>query len=108
MTHDNSMYSLAELCSEVAAWHQDRNLVHGSTNQAQVVKLLEEAGELARAVARGEDVADAIGDMLVVLINIAERSELTLHECLHAAYTEIAPRRGRMVDGVFIKEQDND
>lgn len=87
-------------------WHHQRNLVEGSTDQAQFVKLMEEAGELAASISRGKDVRDDIGDMIVVLINIAERNSLTLEDCLKVAWDDIKDRKGRMVDGVFIKEAD--
>jgi len=102
----HSYRSLAELVAAVAMWHHDRNLIEGSDDKTQVVKLVEEFGELARAVAKGRPIEDHIGDMLVVMINITERNDVSLLECLKVAYTEIANRKGRMVDGVFIKEQD--
>lgn len=88
----------------IKAWHHDRNLVHGSTDQAQFVKLVEEVGELAGNIARGKCVKDDIGDIIVVLINIAERNNLTVSECVEQAYNDIKDRNGRMVDGVFVKE----
>ena len=44
--------------------------------------------------------------MMVVLINIAERNKLTLTECLQVAYNDIKHRKGKMIDGVFVKEAD--
>ena len=87
-------------------WHHERNLIHGSTDQAQFVKLMEEVGELARSIAKGKSVEDDIGDILVVLINIAERNKTSLMECLEVAYGEIKHRKGKMIDGVFVKEAD--
>ena len=94
------------LFESIAQWHHDRNLVAGSTDQAQFTKLIEEAGELAGNIARGRDVTDDIGDMIVVLINIAERNNLTLKECMQQAWQDIRHRKGKMVDGVFVKEAD--
>lgn len=91
---------------EIAQWHKDRNLIDGSTDQAQFVKLIEESGELAGSIARGRDIRDDVGDMCVVLINIATRNGYTLEECMLVAYNDIKDRRGKMVDGVFIKEAD--
>ena len=51
--------------------------------------------------------SDDIGDMIVVLINIAERHNLTLKECLEKAWDDIKDRKGKMVDGIFIKEGDS-
>ena len=90
----------------VRNWHYGRNLIEGSTDQAQYVKLMEEAGELAKSISKGRDLRDDIGDMLVVLINIAERNGLTLEECLSIAYEDIKDRKGKMIDGVFVKDAD--
>ena len=98
--------NLDKLVSRVELWHIERNLIDGSTDQAQFVKLIEEAGELAGNIARGKDVRDDIGDMLVVLINIALRNKYDLYECLEVAWDDIKDRKGKMVDGVFIKETD--
>ena len=92
------------ITNKIAQWHHDRNLIDGSTDQAQFLKLIEETGELAGNLARGKDIRDDIGDIIVVLINIAERNNLTIEECLEVAYDDIKDRKGTMVDGVFIKE----
>lgn len=96
----------------VITWHKQRNLIEGSTDQAQLAKLTEEVGELARALRKEKpfanyQTADAIGDILVVLINIAERNNLDLRICLHRAYNEIKDRKGKLVFGIFEKEEDN-
>lgn len=90
----------------VTEWHCDRNLIEGATDKEQTLKLIQEVGELSDSVCKGKPVIDDIGDCLVVLINIAKRNNLTLKECLAHAYKEIMFRKGRMVDGVFVKEDD--
>lgn len=92
------------ITNKIAQWHHDRNLIDGSTDQAQFLKLIEETGELAGNLARGKDIRDDIGDIIVVLINIAERNNLTIEECLEVAYDDIKDRKGTMIDGVFIKD----
>ena len=92
------------ITNKIARWHHDRNLIDGSTDQAQFLKLIEETGELAGNLARGKDIRDDIGDIIVVLINIATRNNLTIEECLEVAYDDIKDRKGTMIDGVFIKE----
>jgi len=92
--------------SYIAEWHYDRNLIHGSTDKDQYMKLIQEAGELSDNICKGKDIADDIGDMMVVLINIAERNNLTIVECLAKAWDDIKDRKGEMRDGVFIKEED--
>ena len=92
------------LIEKVIQWHRDRNLIDGSDDKSQVLKLLQELGELSDSVCNDEDIHDDIGDMLVVMINICERNNVTLDDCLTTAYRDIEHRTGRMVDGVFVKE----
>lgn len=96
----------ADLIMLIAQWHCDRNLIDGSTDKDQYLKLIQEAGELSDNICKGNDIADDIGDMLVVLINIAERNGLSLQHCLEVAYDDIKHRKGKMVDGIFVKEAD--
>ena len=63
-------------------------------------------GELSDNICKGNDIADDIGDMIVVLINIAERNNLTIEQCLAQAWNDIKDRKGKMVDGIFVKEED--
>lgn len=90
----------------VKHWHHARNLIAGATDKDQLAKLIQEMGELSDNICKGKDIKDDIGDMLVVLINIAERNNISLTECLEVAYNDIKDRKGRMVDGVFVKEGD--
>lgn len=97
---------MSDIEQKITGWIVDRNLHTGSTQSAQMVKLMEEVGELAHAVARGKSTEDAIGDCAVVLSVLALQSGRTLTDCMTAAYEEIKDRKGKMVDGVFIKEED--
>ena len=94
------------LIENITKWHHDRNLIEGSTDKDQYCKLIQEAGELSDSICKGKSVADDIGDMIVVLINIAERNKLSIAECLFRAWNDIKDRKGQMVDGVFVKEAD--
>ena len=90
----------------IGQWHRDRNLIDGSSDKDQYMKLIQEAGELSDSLCKGKDIKDDIGDMMVVLINIMVRNNLTMNECLSVAYNDIKDRKGKMVDGVFVKEGD--
>ena len=90
----------------VTQWHHERDLIDGASDQTQFVKLMEEVGELAGNISRGKCIKDDIGDIMVVLINIAERNNLTMYDCLEHAYNDIKDRKGRMIDGCFVKEAD--
>lgn len=98
--------TLLSLINDVTIWHYNRNLIKGSSDKDQFHKLIQECAELSDNICKGRDIRDDIGDILVVLINIAERNGLTLQECLQVAYDDIKHRKGRMVDGVFVKEAD--
>lgn len=91
----------------VVQWAKDHNLLNGSTRKDQMVKLVEEIGELAAGIAKGKEdlVKDSIGDALVVLTILAEQSGTSIEECLNLAWNEIKDRKGKMVDGIFIKEE---
>ena len=93
----------------IRQWAQDRNLIEGSDMKSQFVKLIEEAGELANSIAKRNDIefADAIGDMVVVLTIMAAQNGMMIEDCIDAAWQQIRDRKGKMVDGIFIKEADN-
>tara|TARA_R100000951_G_scaffold71878_2_gene60583 strand:+ start:763 stop:1074 length:312 start_codon:yes stop_codon:yes gene_type:complete len=94
------------LVDKIRQWHNDRNLIEGSTDKDQCLKLIQEVGELSDSICKGEDIRDDIGDIMVVLINILERNDIALELCLYIAYEEIKDRKGTMIDGVFVKESD--
>lgn len=98
--------SLIENVDNIRKWHHDRNLIEGSDDKSQFAKLIQEAGELSDNICKGKDIKDDIGDMIVVLVNIAERNDLSITECVRTAWDDIKDRRGKMVDGVFVKEGD--
>lgn len=93
---------------DIRNWAQQRNLIAGSDTKSQMLKLAEEMGELAAAIARGKDdeADDAIGDMVVVLTILAAQGDVLIEDCIEKAWQEIKDRKGRMVDGVFRKEGD--
>lgn len=108
MANTTETIQLVELVEKTKQWHHDRNLIDGADDKTQFAKLIQEAGELSDNICKGKDVRDDIGDMMVVLINIAERNNISLTECLEVAYNDIKDRKGRMVDGVFVKQADFD
>jgi NTP pyrophosphatase (non-canonical NTP hydrolase) len=93
---------------DIRAWAHDRNLIDGSTPDRQFLKLSEEVGELAAGLAKGNRLAviDGIGDAIVVLTILASQVGMLIEDCIDAAWDEIKDRKGRMQDGVFIKDGD--
>ena len=90
----------------IRQWAQDRNLIEGSDLKSQFVKLIEEAGELANAIGKKNDIefADAIGDMFVVLTILAAQNRMHIEDCIDGAWQEIKDRKGKMLDGIFVKD----
>ena len=95
-----------QLIDRIIQWGEDRNLIKGSTPERQVKKTQEELDELKEAIGEenGEAIIDGIGDVAVTLILIAAQFGFRFEDCIAAAYEEIKDRRGRMVDGLFVKE----
>jgi NTP pyrophosphatase (non-canonical NTP hydrolase) len=94
------------LLNSIAEWHHDRNLIEGSTDKDQFAKLIQECGELSDNMCKGNDMKDDLGDIMVVLINIMERNGYSMEECLEVAYEDIKDRKGKMIEGIFVKEGD--
>jgi len=101
---DNPNPSIYDLIRD---WAEERGIYANGDEKTQYVKLMEEAGELAQALLKqdAEETRDAIGDMVVVLTNLAHLCGMSIENCVATAYAEIAERRGKMVNGTFVKEQ---
>lgn len=97
---------MEELEIKIKDWHYARNLIDGSTDLVQFGKLLEEVDELYFSLKAKTSPIDDIGDIIVVLINLAVRNNLTLEECMEHAYNDIKDRKGMMISGTFVKEKD--
>lgn len=106
MTSPELAAAVANLFPAIRRWASDRNLILGATSHAQMLKMTEEVGELAAGIARGNAalIKDSIGDCVVVLTILAAQNNLTIEECTASAYNEIKDRKGRMVNGVFVKD----
>lgn len=98
--------NFTELIQAVIEWGNNRDLIHRQNASRQMLKVTEEIGELAAAISRNkhEDTVDAIGDSFVTLIILSAQLGLDPADCLKQAYSEIAGRKGKTVDGVFVKD----
>lgn len=103
----NEYLTLEELLKNVEAWSVNKGL-HQAESSKQYLKVSEEVGEVAAALARNDMDAlkDGIGDAVVTLIILAQQNGTDLRECLNLAYHEIEGRKGRIIHGVFVKESD--
>ena len=112
---------MRELINNVIQWASDRNILEGSTALKQLDKTSEEFNELQRAAGAHEyvmsvdgypdldvlkELEDAYGDVLVTLIIASQMHGISLEDALATAWNTIKDRKGRLVNGKFVKEED--
>ncbi len=87
-------------------WAEERGLYANGDPKTQALKLVEEVGETCRAILKEdyEEVVDGIGDCVVVLTNLAELMDISIEDCIAAAYDEIKDRTGQMENGTYKKD----
>lgn len=109
LTVEYDMKNIENLKTLIQNWATNRNL-HTADSAKQALKLGEEYGELCEGLAKGKTdlIKDALGDMFVVMVILAMQEDLDVTECIEMAYNEIKDRKGKMIDGVFVKEADID
>ena len=92
----------------IREWAASRGLYSKGNSHTQYVKLQEEAGELAKALLKNDkpEIIDAIGDIVVVLTNLAHLEGYDIEYCIDEAYKVIAARTGKMINGTFVKDAD--
>jgi len=92
---------------DIRTWAEVRGLYDEGDARTQYVKLQEEAGELAKALLdeNHAEIVDAIGDMAVVLTNLAHLEGVKFETCVTSAYNEIKNRKGKMINGTFVKNE---
>ena len=101
-----SIGSFSKRFDLIRHWAQERGIYDKGNSHTQYVKLMEEAGELAQALLKKDayEIKDAIGDMVVVLTNLAALEGMQIENCIDSAYNEIANRKGKMENGTFVKQ----
>jgi NTP pyrophosphatase (non-canonical NTP hydrolase) len=100
------LLEIKELQKLVVQWADQKGLIKPENAPKQFMKVVEELGELSSAIIK-EDIdkeIDSYGDVLITLIILAEQRNIDLKLALNLAYNEIKDRKGKMVDGSFIKE----
>jgi NTP pyrophosphatase (non-canonical NTP hydrolase) len=97
-----------KLFEQIRDWARERGLYDKGDVNTQYVKLQEEAGELAKALLKDDqpEVIDAIGDMVVVLTNLAHQRGIHIETCIAEAYKVISKRKGKMINGTFVKDEE--
>jgi len=91
---------------KIIEWAKDKNLINPENAKTQLLKSFEEMGELAEGILKDDKdlIIDAIGDVMVTLIILARIKGINLDTCLHYAWHEIKNRKGKTVNGTFIKD----
>ena len=104
---DDKTITDSDMFSKIRDWAEQRGLYSKGNSHTQYVKLQEEAGELAKALLKNDkpEVIDAIGDMVVVLTNLAHLQGVTIEDCIDSAYKVISKRTGKMINGTFVKDE---
>ena len=95
-----------ELIQNVIRWAEDKNIDNYDNRKAQMLKVIEEVGETASAILKDNDdaVIDGIGDSLVTLIILSIQMGYHPEYCLNKAWEEIKDRKGKTINGTFIKD----
>lgn len=99
--------SYREVEMDILRWAEARRIIPNSTPQAQFMKAVSEMGELSDAITKNdlEAAQDAVGDVMVCLVNMCALLDLDVVDCMTHAYNEIKDRKGTMLpSGVFVKE----
>ena len=91
----------------IRIWANERGLYDKGDVKTQYIKLIEETGEIGRAILKKdtEQIVDGIGDAVVVLTNLSELLGVSIEECIEQAYSVIAKRKGKMINGTFVKDE---
>lgn len=94
-----------QLTLRLDEWRKQRNL---ADPKAQTMKVMEEVGELSAAINKQnrEKLIDSLGDTLVTVILLAQMEGLDPTKCLESAWQVIVDRKGKTVNGSFIKSED--
>lgn len=97
-----------ELHEAIIQWAENRNMISPKNTSRQYIKVSEELGEIAEGINKNnrEQVEDSLGDILVTLIILAQDLNFDLLDCLNSAYNVIKDRKGKTINGVFVKESD--
>ena len=97
-----------KMFTNIRQWADERGIYDKGDTKTQLIKLQEEMGELAKATLEKDhdEVVDAIGDMVVVLTNLAHLNNVNIETCIAEAYNVISKRKGKMINGTFVKDAD--
>lgn len=102
------MKDLTDVSDALYDWAKDRNLLKPENISKQFMKMVEEVGEVSECITknRPEDLPKELGDVFVTLVILSYQNGLDLNECAIRAFEKIKNRKGKTVNGTFVKEED--
>lgn len=109
-----------QLRENVELWANDKDLLHSENAEKQFMKFIEEVFEFKTEMdmcmkffnpnlkmwQTDKDVKLEMGDIFVTLIVLCKQLGIDCVECLEMAYEKISKRKGKTIDGTFVKEED--
>ena len=97
---------LTDEFDSIRNWATKRGLYEKGDTKTQFCKLGEEVGELGRAIIKNNKIefVDAVGDVVVVLTNLAALGGYKIEDCINEAFKVIENRTGIMNNGSFVKD----
>ena len=101
------MSSFSDVQNDIIRWSEERRIIPNSTPIAQYMKMVSEIGELSDATMKNnmDDIKDAVGDVMVCMVNYCALQDIDIVECMYVAYDQIKHRTGTMLpSGVFLKD----
>jgi NTP pyrophosphatase (non-canonical NTP hydrolase) len=98
--------SNTELFDNIRKWFDEKELIKQENAPKQMMKVMEELGELSSAIIKGkrDEEIDAFGDVMITLLGLSYMRNISLMACTRSAYEVIKNRKGKVVNGSFIKE----
>ena len=95
--------------NKILQWAKEKGILDKGNAKTQLIKLVEEQGELAQAILKDdkEEIKDAVGDMIVVLTNLCYFYDLKVEDCIDSAYDVIKNRKGKMINNTFVKDENS-
>lgn len=102
--------SYANVEIKIIQWAEARKIIPNSNPETQLLKAMSELGELADATIKKDRdaIVDAVGDVMVCLVNYCALQDLNLVDCMEVAYDQIKNRKGTLLpNGLFVKSSDS-
>ena len=101
------MYNFEELKNKLHKWSSDKGIDRFENHPKQMMKVIEELGEVNSALLKDNraELRDGLGDTFVTLIILCDQLNEDPVACLNLAWEEIKDRKGKTVNGSFVRDK---